>query len=176
MGSFERVWKEILRISWAVSNLFFCLLSDLFFFIILIQLLRLVKIVFPCSGICCLCFALCEIIRFRHYFGDPYSFSKRQQHTFCFFYGKGKNNTNDWFLCDTLLIETVWEFQQIWFLFHFKNLFKFEPLRLSIFLYWWSIYKVGLTYWLSLTLDYSPDKWINHFCSSSIICYTFLYH
>lgn len=86
MDSFERVRKEIFRIYWAISNLFFCLLSDLFFLLILIQLLRQVKIVFPCSGICCLCFALCQIIGFRHYFGDPYSFSKRQQHTFCFLF------------------------------------------------------------------------------------------
>lgn len=33
---------------------------------------------------------LCGIIGFRHYFGDPYLFSKWQQHTFLFFsfYGK----------------------------------------------------------------------------------------
>lgn len=94
----------------------------------MIQLLRQIKIVFPCSGIRCLCFTLCEIIGFRHYFGDLYSFSKRQQHTFCFSIKKKSYER---------FIPLRYTFDQKSFDkfdFFISNLFKFETLLLYLYM------------------------------------------
>ena len=101
---------------------------------------------------------LCEIIGFRHYFGDPYSFQNGSNIPFVCFFLLWKKNTNNWFPCNTLLlIEIVLPIP--------TNLTLFQTcLNLNLIsIYIWIIYggytyKVGSTYWfwLSLTLDSSP--------------------
>jgi len=89
-----------LDISWVVSNLF-CLsrLESIFLLHynkILIKWNKIIETIENSVSLFWNPFSLLyKIIRFRHYFGDPYSFSKWQQHTFCFLLFLSMNNTKD---------------------------------------------------------------------------------
>lgn len=73
---------KFLDIYWVVSN-FFCLSHFKSLFSLHSDLIvEIKKKVYLFQNFLSL---LCWILRFRHYFGDPYLFPKRQQHTLLFF-------------------------------------------------------------------------------------------
>lgn len=110
----KKLEGESLDISWVVSNLF-CLshLESLFssHYNKIIETIENSVSLFQN-----LFFLLCKIIRFRHYFGDAYSFSKgsNMPFVFCYFF-LWKDNTNNWL-----------PYNRIHFHFHRKSFSNFD--------------------------------------------------